>query len=59
MECNVRKRMCICMYVYTCVYIYVCVCVRERERLGTLLYSRNLTEHCKTGVMEKIKIIKK
>ena len=36
----------------------VCLCVCERERV-TLLHSRKLTEHCKSTIMEKIKIINK
>ena len=32
-------------------YIYVCVI------WGSFLYSRNLTEHCKPAITEKIKII--
>ena len=31
---------------------YMCMCVWV-----TLMYSRKLTEHCKTAIMEKIKII--
>ena len=34
--------------------IYICMC-----DWVTLLYSRNLTEHCKPAIMEKLKIIKK
>ena len=44
MEDNVKKRM----------YIYICVC-----DWVTLLYSRKLTEHCETIIMERIKIILK
>ena len=36
----------------------MCVCERERDWV-TLLYNRKLTEHCKSTVMEKIKIFKK
>jgi len=45
MEDNVRKRMC----------IYICVCVGVCDWV-TLLYSRELTEHSKPVIMEKIKI---
>ena len=44
MEDNARKRMCVCV----CIYVW----------RVTLLYSRNW-QHCKSTIMEKIKIIKK
>ena len=33
--------------------------VRERERLGHFAIQQKLTEHCKSMVIEKIKIFKK
>ena len=47
-EDNVRKRM--------CVYMCVCVCLSDWV---ILLYSRKLTEHYKSTIMEKIKSFKK
>ena len=47
--------MCVC----ACVHVCVCVCVRERERLSHFAVQHKLTEHCKSTIIEIIKILKK
>ena len=48
-------------HVFNCSELLSCSAMLKtfRETGVTLLYSRKLTEHCKSAMMEKIKIIKK
>ena len=34
-------------------------CVRQRERLGYFAVQQKLTEHCKSTIIEKVKILQK
>ena len=54
METNVRTRMCI----YVCAHVCACVCVCAYVCItGSRCYTaETLTEHCKSTIVEKIKI---